>query len=1011
MAQRPQVRQFQAPTQADIRPAASPVETYIRPVVQAQAPSELTQFLSAISPAIEVEAEQRKVERLKKEREIANGIQRNKAAQLTAKKDELLGNLYLDYVKDKDASHAKTKEQIIAERSEYTDNYIGQLRESGVDENLITAFETEIMTGHSAFINDKWMLGKLDYEQTQQINELGAPIFAMNALAEAEDGVTLEQGKQRIHKYITDFKDANPDISWDRLNEGLMGLALADSVDRPNSPLIAWLGDAKLSKNQLNNPKYAETGATLRARQEKSVTLSKAELKQKSEDSYYQTAAGLYFDKEDTGLLAVDKEIELPNGVRMTPNSENQSTAIDGEYGTRMGELQVRMQTIATDQTLSDEQKIAKLQAIESQEINPLNQQYFDYYRATGQVPPKTTKAVMDFGLNITGDVTKPEVAEALQQSYTELDLYSKYGGDLKGKLGKEYDNFIAVQALVDNGIADISGAVAFIQQRPLDVEARVAVDGAAISDALDGSAWHQGLFTFTNKDEASNLGIMQDDVEKVMGILKQVSPNKDDDELLQEAITKVAANYASVKMPSGKHFLIKRSANSKVAKTAIEDIEQGMAQIMSDTDVVATIHNELGIEPRYVLDDGEVVSKSQLAQARAAGKFPVSVYTDQANFELELSTVEGNENLIYVQARSKIDGQLIPLTSINMNNYSKNKINILKDSYVTGVKGQITPELTGADELDRGKPVDTVFDIDTSQPEEVFAPVISSVEEATRLYGANVDRRTAEAGVRDFMEQQRNELLGRARVAMQNKGVEPKVADEASESMLDSLLDMLGFGAEASELDDITEDDVETISMSEPVQQPSETSDRNFSDKQVDIKTVEGADIQSKAANLIQVQEDFRANPYPDGKNKSVGYGFYLPSLEPDEKALIADVNNITEPEAKEVMKLKVSKITNFMTEQVDGFGNLPEKTQMAVISMGFQLGRENVRDEWPKFMTALRKAATLPIGSAQQQKALKQASTHMLYNVEGRKKTKTNWHKQTPNRANEMALALQGK
>jgi len=109
--------------------------------------------------------------------------------------------------------------------------------------------------------------------------------------------------------------------------------------------------------------------------------------------------------------------------------------------------------------------------------------------------------------------------------------------------------------------------------------------------------------------------------------------------------------------------------------------------------------------------------------------------------------------------------------------------------------------------------------------------------------------------------------------------------------------------------------------------------------------------------------------------------------------------------------MKLKVSKITNFMTEQVDGFGNLPEKTQMAVISMGFQLGRENVRDEWPKFMTALRKAATLPIGSAQQQKALKQASTHMLYNVEGRKKTKTNWHKQTPNRANEMALALQGK
>lgn len=239
MAQRPQVRQFQAPTQADIRPAASPVETYVRPVVQDQAPSELSQFLSAITPAIKVEAEQRKLDRLKKEREIANGIQRNKEAQLTAKKDELLGNLYLDYVKDTDASHAKTKEQIIAERSEYTDNYIGQLRQSGVDENLITAFETEIMTGHSAFINDKWMVGKLDYEQTQQLNELVQPIFTMNALAEANEGVTLEQGKQRIHKYITDFKSVNPDISWDRINSFLIDKAFEDSKDRPNSPLIA----------------------------------------------------------------------------------------------------------------------------------------------------------------------------------------------------------------------------------------------------------------------------------------------------------------------------------------------------------------------------------------------------------------------------------------------------------------------------------------------------------------------------------------------------------------------------------------------------------------------------------------------------------------------------------------------------------------------------------------------------------------------------------------------------
>ena len=88
MAQRPQVRKFQGPTQANLRPVAAPVDTYVKPVSQPQGPSALSQFVSAIAPAIESQAQERKVERLKREKEVADGVQKNKEFQLRLESKE-----------------------------------------------------------------------------------------------------------------------------------------------------------------------------------------------------------------------------------------------------------------------------------------------------------------------------------------------------------------------------------------------------------------------------------------------------------------------------------------------------------------------------------------------------------------------------------------------------------------------------------------------------------------------------------------------------------------------------------------------------------------------------------------------------------------------------------------------------------------------------------------------------------------------------------------------------------
>ena len=73
MAERPQVRQFNAPNQANLTPAASPVDTFVGVAQQATQPSALSQFVAAIAPAVEAVSNQQKVDRLKREKEIADG--------------------------------------------------------------------------------------------------------------------------------------------------------------------------------------------------------------------------------------------------------------------------------------------------------------------------------------------------------------------------------------------------------------------------------------------------------------------------------------------------------------------------------------------------------------------------------------------------------------------------------------------------------------------------------------------------------------------------------------------------------------------------------------------------------------------------------------------------------------------------------------------------------------------------------------------------------------------------
>lgn len=172
------------------------------------------------------------------------------------------------------------------------------------------------------------------------------------------------------------------------------------------------------------------------------------------------------------------------------------------------------------------------------------------------------------------------------------------------------------------------------------------------------------------------------------------------------------------------------------------------------------------------------------------------------------------------------------------------------------------------------------------------------------------------------------------------------------------------------------------------------------------DQVTIEGNNIEDKTVNMIATQEGFSSTPYKDGSDKSVGFGFFLPALEDDEKALIKDINNVTKEEGVAVLKLKVEKIGNYLQEEINGFKNLPEKAQSAVISMGYQLGAPNLKGTWKKFWSALNEASEHAEGSVEQGLALGKAQFNMLFNVaKDGSVTATKWATQTAERALEMA------
>jgi|11BtaG_2_1085332.scaffolds.fasta_scaffold01753_3 GH24 family phage-related lysozyme (muramidase) len=1023
--QRVQVRELALPQ--GVSPTASPVETYVAPSKIQTQPSQLEEFVSALAPAFKANAELTRIERLRDEQEIRNNTRANQLNQMDKAALNLGGMMSQDYTANKETLlNNKVSELEFREHyGKFIDNWYNSLgdisptvKDAGLRQAQLNLEELVVKSYRPDLAK------RADQDLDESFN--GALTTLSGVLK--PDQVTVDEVGRQLDSTIA----ANPkgDLKATRQywNDKLVDYAVEQAKSNPFDPVIQFT-----MKKILKSGRYVEQRVAIEKAQAVTTSSTNKVVKQQVTAAHVDAVAQSVLDGT-AGAVNLETKTTLmtPEGVpfEIQVTAPTLAKSLDELTMLKVVEHDKQRVEIEENSTLSVEERETKLK-IHEQEFAELKRGQFAAYATIGKVPPEYITARRDANASFFADLTNPEAVGRAELAFTKLEELESYFGERGTSKLFEGDKKLQEMFEVIKGAMEVNlpfkDAIDMAQKFDPEGLPEFTITDAELSEMIDPNAFGSkgmiGIFTFTNLDEISNMGVIKSDVRKLARIRMGSGLGMySEKEAMDYAVKKVVEDYQVLEQPDGTYVGIKAESGSHTERS-VKGAETALNIAMDNPEFVKAIQENFSIQSKTV--------------ARPTSTFGVESvsYEKVAGFTLNVSNSLNNSNQLDVYViETDSDGKMMPtgfrssIGTIDMTTIDKQIRYKFIDNMIANHQQTVAPITASTPESELG-----LSSLDMDEEVLDFTPTtsksfaeMSSVDEflGDRLANMDIgrDMETAFAGSNAFAEEQRNAILDRAREKLAGKGLDPTVVDETSSALLDSIAESISdvgksLSDTASDVVDsvtdfFTDDTAEASEVipSEVVVPSSEISERTFTDSTVDNTPLQGDNVADKATNLIQVQEDFKANPYPDGKNKSVGYGFYLPSLEADEKALIKDVNNITEPEAQAVMKLKVSKITKFMQTEIDNFDKLPESTQLGITSMAFQLGRQNVRDEWPKFMTAIKKASGLPTGSTKQLKALEEASKHMLFNVKNGKQTKTGWHTQTPNRANEMARFVKG-
>jgi GH24 family phage-related lysozyme (muramidase) len=950
-------------------PTARPVETYVRPAEIQSQPSALTEFVSAITPAVKAVADKQLETKLKREREIESFRLKSKYKQAELKSYEMHLRASQDYQNNKDFWHENfTTTEVLNKLETYQNQYLDKLPPD-TDPLIKDTMKLQLREYNVKTIAD-FNAGKTKFNNTKLDNNFKNTITLELQSKDKENSVAV------IQQMIDDYAEANPlpngKPDYKRAVNVAHDLLLDMSVDNADNKLYDALNTMKTKDgkpiNVMDTAERAKNSATIRARRDA---------------------------QRKTKLVASNKTQSIQANI------------------TEALEKRTRLKTSFTNLN-NKEEKVSDSEMERALLNNPSYQllsegEKFVRFRDMNFIPPSIKDNVVKALTYLRGGVDNPtaETNKVIEQAYLTFKALENSRNDLSKILDK--DDILRFKALefqvdIKSGVGEFD-----VIQEQTEEE---AFEGAA-PKVLKTKDYNNAInsvkeMNFSIKKTPELAKKLKDTANKFIG--KDLTDIKNSSFAMNEIInnahmllqTRNMSEEEAVQQAvaiAEKDYVIMKSANGMTY--GFRHLNTGVDSKLNPSEII----------PKY----NEYLSKSSKMKkymedrfGLKAGQFDVALYPDVANPNSVSIKIFDKDGLPLGQAGGSIDKNL--LLSDEQQLY--NLIATVKSEEL-GLSTTYTPEVnkvvnnsTSQNVIEQA--LAQVDDFQQFQPIPTGEPVVGQpmltktlqkleqqdIADPKKLVGGEF-MDTITEGIKSTL----NYVLGSTSAAQQNSEIIGEFIEGFTTKSSNKIIDII-----SSEIDKAKEEYNKKVTL-------KKNSISNMPSNQAigNKMTIEGSNIEEKTANMIATQEGFSSTPYKDGKNKSVGFGFYLPALEEDEKALIKDVNNVTREEATQVLNLKVQKIGNYLEKEIQGFRNIPEEAQSAIISMGYQLGVTNIPKTWKNFTAAVKEAGQYEEGSPEQAEALAKAKFEMLYSrTKDGKVVLNKWARQTKERAFEMANAV---
>ena len=599
--QRVQVAKLNAPTQANLQGGTAPVVETMRVLAPDQTPeTPLSQFVSAIAPAMEADAADRRIKRLKREQEIQNGIRAKKENQLEQARVSLIGDLTLEYAKNETTNLDMGEAAYLEKRQKAYAPYLDKLRSTDLEPELIEALEGDLALADVTFMKTKYAPSKVQRNYDQLDEGFKNTLLLINQQVQ-DGGLTLEGGVEQIAAVRQSFLEAHPERYDDaKINDVMVGLADIDTADpdRVNSPLVSYLAGPE-SKNQLNVERNREVGAKIAARQAKAAKTNKTALEKLAASKYAKNLAKLAIDGDFKNL-----------------NFDTATTATIGDvtFTKKFGkaDILVHLEGMAAAEIEALESKPADSEqavAIKEAVIASAKRRHFAAYAAVGGKPPEVSAALRDAKALWQGDMNQFDmiagekvfgnlmIAEKSFNQLAEVEDYLGSEGISKMFEGdkKSLEMYRTIRSSMEANLT-FKQAIDMAQRFDISETPKVSVSVEEFNDTVDPSA----LFVYSDKDEAANTSQVVKKVENLARVFLGSNPLLNEEEAKTKAIKTVADDHRAMTMPDGTIMLIEAESGSHTELNT-SAAEQALKDAMNNKDFVKAVSEEFLFSPRLL--------------------------------------------------------------------------------------------------------------------------------------------------------------------------------------------------------------------------------------------------------------------------------------------------------------------------------------------------------------------------------------------------------------------------